>query len=48
MIPSPVATESILMKLAQHGVSRQDAHEEIRVLVCHEVLDQFRENTNRP
>jgi len=29
-----VATESILMKLAAHGVSRQDAHEEIRVLVC--------------
>jgi adenylosuccinate lyase len=28
-----VATESILMKLAAHGVSRQDAHEEIRVLV---------------
>ncbi|KAJ4407258.1 adenylosuccinase ade13 [Neurospora sp. IMI 360204] len=27
-----MATESILMKLAQHGVSRQDAHEEIRVL----------------
>lgn len=30
---STVATESILMKLATHGVSRQDAHEEIRVLV---------------
>ncbi|KAK3692726.1 adenylosuccinate lyase-like protein [Podospora appendiculata] len=27
-----MATESILMKLAAHGVSRQDAHEEIRVL----------------
>jgi len=27
-----MATESILMKLAGHGVSRQDAHEEIRVL----------------
>ncbi|KAK1751660.1 L-Aspartase-like protein [Echria macrotheca] len=27
-----MATESILMKLASHGVSRQDAHEEIRVL----------------